>query len=199
VARVIKQPISLGNLNFADLRLLSVYLCLKSQAIDGKLSKCQIRQFNYWKQKLLFRGLIKLDRSEKYYLIRSYQATWEIFGIMETVSSNGKHKRVFCRKIEHDNVKDILKALYEHKAQTLANQIRYARTAGRKTTVNILAPLSARTVSKLFGYKQPCTGSRKRKQLFNLVNEPLKRVMVYIPAVNPHRLVSRFETRTVIL
>lgn len=149
---------------------------------------------------MLDRQLIKLDRSGDYYLIRSYHAAWKVFGINKTWCRAGQYNRVFCKKSDNTESKDILKSLFQHKSDSLAKQIRYARKTGRlKSFIKIEAPLSAKTVAKLFGYKQPCTGSRKRKQFFKVVNEPLKRIMVYIPSVDPFRAVSRYKTRTVLV
>jgi hypothetical protein len=196
----VKHPLNLHSLTWSDLRLLSVYLHLKGMAESGTLTKSQIRSVWYWREKLVNRGLIKLDNSGDYYLIRGYAPAFRIFGIEKTLSKNKLFNRVFCKRLEKETSKEILQALFQHKADSLGEKIRYARNAGRqKKSFKIEAPLSAKTVSRLFGYSQACTGSRKRKLLFDVVNEPLRRVMVYIPEINTNRLVSRYATRRVMI
>jgi hypothetical protein len=199
----LKYPINLSGMNFRLVKLLSVYLELKAKAKSGTLSKHDIRSVSYYKRVLIEKGLIKLDRTGDHYLLRSYTVAWRVFKIEKSISKNRRHERVFCRRFdlnsESSTRKNIQEVLFQHQAHTLEKQIKYVRNAGRRSKKNLIieAPLSSFTVAKLFGYKQACTGSRKRKKYFKLVDMPLQKVQVYLPDIDPYKLLTRYKTRFV--
>nr|WP_169605361.1 hypothetical protein [Microscilla sp. PRE1] len=198
-------------LDHKQIKFLAVCLELKAFAIDGRIPKKLINsnsRFRYYQNRLLENKIIKpdtKDKSGKYFLIRKYSIIWRLFGIQKSISKNRKYIKVFCRTLdidlEVDGRKYIQEVLFQHISNTLAKQIKYVRNAGRRQKRNhtIEAPLSSATVAKLFGYKQPCTGSIKRNKYFQVSEEPLELVMRYIPDINPFRLTPRFKTKTVML
>lgn len=197
----VKHPINLQGIGYRDLKILAAYLKLKGNAKSGKISKSDLRTVWYWKKDLIRLKLIKLDRNGKVYQIRCNAAVWRIFNIRKTKPKNNKswaHEKVFCKLIELDTLKQIQEALFQHKANTLGKQVKYARL-GRAKKQTIEAPLSSSTVSKFFGYRQACTGSRKRKKYFNVSKDPLKKVTKYLPHIDPYNTVTHYETRKVVL
>lgn len=205
-ASIVKYPIDLQGLGYRDIKILSAYLKLKGNAKSGKISKAHLRTIWYWKDDLIRLKLIKLDRNGKMYQLRCNAAVWRIFNRKKTKPKKSKkwnHEKVFCKRLELNTRKEIQEALFQHLADTFAKQIKYVRTSGRRPKksdqITIEAPLSASTVAKFFGYKQPCTGSRKRKKYFRLSKEPLKKVKKYLPEIDPNKLLTRYETRKVVL
>lgn len=200
----VKFPINLQDLDYKQIKLLSVYLELKFKAKDGLLTRADMRPVYYYKQRLTDLGIIKLDRTGKYYQLRRYAYIWRLFGIEKTLSKNKKYFKVFCRKLESPKSrKEIQEYLFQQMANTLGKKIKYVRNAGRRPRRNTImeAPLSARTVAKHLGYKQPCTGAIKRKKYFKLSDEPLEKQVFYNPNSNcyPNGLIVRLSTQKVIL
>ncbi len=206
----VKYPINLTCLDHRQVKLLALYLELKMVAESGLIPKGLINssnRFRYYRERLIDLKIIKLERSGNYYLLRGYSAFWKILGIKKTMSKNGRYEKVFCKRIEGISTrKEIMEVLFQHAYDTLKKQKKWenVRNAGRRLNKRnrnqtIEAPLSSSLVAKHLGYKHPCTGREKRMKYFKVKEEPLIKEFVYLPEVNPYRLVPRFRCKKVII
>lgn len=193
---MVKFPLSISHLHYTDIKLLAVYLSLKQHCDSGLISKKDFRPFRYYRDKLEKLKLIKLDHTGKRFQIRRYAAAWRIFGIKKTVGEHSEIFKVWCRVTPAKTKKAIEEVLFHHKAHSHCNRIKYACNARQDKDIEV--PLSAVAVAKLFGYKFPGTGSKKRKKYFKL-SGPLEVVRIYNPDNHLFKFSKRYLTRKVLI
>lgn len=183
------------------MRLLAVYFTLKGLSRDGKLKFSQLNTEKYWKATLLDRGLIKLDRSGKYYIIAGYEMMCNALQIKKT-RCKSKKAIVKCWHVflAFKSKNEFLNYLRKAKAETLSAQIKYAhfyRSGFKKLKrIKIDVPLAASQVSKYFGYASKSSGQRLRKKFFKIKGE-LEREWCYWPGLNYRVPVMLYKARIV--
>lgn len=181
---ILKIPTGLFRLSTKDVRLYCAYLDFKAFNSEGHICPPYARDrfyYTYWRKKLIAKGWA-IEKGKCIALV-SYQQVWKDMGVKPSWNKRQKRYRFPYRKVQPENLpeerKEYFKALQQVVfARIAGNKVRQIKWRLKSKQVNTKTEtfISSRTVARLVGLNSPASGSKYRKQLFQVIPEPTQQV-----------------------
>lgn len=199
--RFIKVPVNFNGVPYKDRRLYVRFLDMKLQTTEG-IFRIKVRRHRrtYYREaaKLVDKGWARRCTPGEKGLValRSYQHVWRDLGVMRyPIRRRGNragyvYYKVPCGHFADDRptyLRQIECEIKKRLAKRQAAQIRW-RLNNKACNENTQATFSARSAARLFGYRSPSTGSKLRKENFEVIPGPS------VPYFN--RVTGRYEEPT---